>query len=214
MSFAGALNVLRPTLPYYLALTRDGLPRLKPDGFEPHPSLAAPPLALEVARAMFALGGRAAGTAASGHPCRPGQRSSVPGSARRHPDDLPSPWLSGPRRFQLRRNPFTVRRFWNGSSRKPENGGETSEYPWVVACLNPMLSHPGTQSFNSLGFRISLLTFRVRPGCDVKQRLGRHLLFGAVGEVAETFLGQRAVPLPGHGMGILKESVEHSGTSG
>ena len=56
MSFAGALSILRPTLPYYLALTRHGLLRLKTDGFELHPSLAAPPLALEMARTMFALG--------------------------------------------------------------------------------------------------------------------------------------------------------------
>jgi hypothetical protein len=55
MTFAGALSVLRLTLPSYLALTRRGLPRLEPDGFELHPSLAAPPLALEVALAMLAL---------------------------------------------------------------------------------------------------------------------------------------------------------------
>src|SRR5262249_59236521 len=59
MSFAGALNLLRPTLPYYLALTRHGLLRLKPDGFELHPNLAAPPLAQEMARTMFALGASA-----------------------------------------------------------------------------------------------------------------------------------------------------------
>jgi hypothetical protein len=59
MSFAGALSVLRPTLPCYLALTRHGLLRLKPDGFELHPSLAAPRLAREMARAMFALGASA-----------------------------------------------------------------------------------------------------------------------------------------------------------
>jgi len=41
MSYAGAPSVLGPTLPYSLALTRRGLPLLKPDGFEPHPSLAA-----------------------------------------------------------------------------------------------------------------------------------------------------------------------------
>ena len=55
MSLAGALSVLRPTLPYSVALTRRGLPRPKADGFEPHPSLAAPPPALEMARTMLAL---------------------------------------------------------------------------------------------------------------------------------------------------------------
>jgi hypothetical protein len=55
MSFAGSLSVLRPTLPYYLALTRYGLLRLKPDRFELYPSLAVPPLARGMARAMFAL---------------------------------------------------------------------------------------------------------------------------------------------------------------
>jgi hypothetical protein len=34
MSFAGALNTLRPTLPYYLALARYGLLRLHRDRFE------------------------------------------------------------------------------------------------------------------------------------------------------------------------------------
>jgi hypothetical protein len=56
MSFANALSVLRPTLPYYLALTRYGLLRLTRDSFEFHPHSAAPPLALEMARAVFTLG--------------------------------------------------------------------------------------------------------------------------------------------------------------
>jgi hypothetical protein len=56
MNLASALSVLRPTLPYYLALTRHGLLRLKSDGFELHLSLSAPPLALEMARTMFVLG--------------------------------------------------------------------------------------------------------------------------------------------------------------
>ena len=50
MSLANALNVLRPTLPYYLALTKYDLLHLD----EPHP--AAPPLALEMAKAVFTMG--------------------------------------------------------------------------------------------------------------------------------------------------------------
>jgi hypothetical protein len=56
MSFASALSVLRPTLPYYLALTRHGLLRLTRDAFEFYPNPAAPPLAVEMARAVFATG--------------------------------------------------------------------------------------------------------------------------------------------------------------
>ena len=56
MSFANALNVLLPTLPYYLALTRHGLLRITTDRFEFHPSPAAPPLAVEMAAGVFTLG--------------------------------------------------------------------------------------------------------------------------------------------------------------
>jgi hypothetical protein len=56
MSFANALSVLRPTLPYYLALTKYGLLRLTEHSFEFHPHPAAPPLALEMAKAVFTLG--------------------------------------------------------------------------------------------------------------------------------------------------------------
>ena len=56
MSFASALNVLRPTLPYYLALTKYGLLRITEDAFEFHPNPAAPPIALEMARAVFTMG--------------------------------------------------------------------------------------------------------------------------------------------------------------
>jgi hypothetical protein len=59
MSFASALSTLRPTLPYYLALTRYGLLRLTTDRFEFHPSPAAPPLAVEMAAGVFALGASA-----------------------------------------------------------------------------------------------------------------------------------------------------------
>jgi hypothetical protein len=56
MSFANALSVLRPTLPYYLALTKYGLLRLTEHSFEFHPHSAAPPIALEMAKAVFTLG--------------------------------------------------------------------------------------------------------------------------------------------------------------
>ena len=56
MSFANALNVLRPTLPYYVALTKYGLLRLTRDCFEFHPHQAAPPVALEMAKAVFTMG--------------------------------------------------------------------------------------------------------------------------------------------------------------
>jgi hypothetical protein len=56
MSFANALNVLRPTLPYYVALTRYGLLRLTRDRFEFDPNPSAPPVALEMARAVFTMG--------------------------------------------------------------------------------------------------------------------------------------------------------------
>jgi hypothetical protein len=56
MSFASALTVLRPTLPYYVALTKYGLLRLDANKFEFHPHPAAPPLALEMARTVMAMG--------------------------------------------------------------------------------------------------------------------------------------------------------------
>ncbi len=56
MSFASALSVLRPTLLYYVALTKYGLQRITQDRFEYHPNPAAPPIALEMARAVFTAG--------------------------------------------------------------------------------------------------------------------------------------------------------------
>jgi hypothetical protein len=56
MSFATALTVLRPTLPYYIALTKYGLLRITKDSFEFAPHPAAPPIALEMAKAVFTLG--------------------------------------------------------------------------------------------------------------------------------------------------------------
>src|SRR6516162_10225325 len=56
MSFAGALEVLRATLPCYLALTKYGLLRITKDSFEFDPNPAAPPIAVEMAKAVFTLG--------------------------------------------------------------------------------------------------------------------------------------------------------------
>jgi hypothetical protein len=56
MSFASALNLLRPTLPYYLALTRHGLLRITRDPSEYHPDPSAPSIAQEMAKAVFTLG--------------------------------------------------------------------------------------------------------------------------------------------------------------
>jgi hypothetical protein len=56
MSFANALSVLRPTLPYYVALTKYGLLRITKDTFEFDPHPAAPPLAVEMAKAVFTMG--------------------------------------------------------------------------------------------------------------------------------------------------------------
>jgi hypothetical protein len=56
MSFAGALEVLRPTLPYYVALTKYGLLGITKDRYEFHPHPAAPPIALEMAKAVFTMG--------------------------------------------------------------------------------------------------------------------------------------------------------------
>src|SRR4051794_25895308 len=56
MSFASALSVLRPTLPYYLALTKYDLLRINRDAFEFVPHAAAPPIAVEMAKTVFALG--------------------------------------------------------------------------------------------------------------------------------------------------------------
>jgi hypothetical protein len=59
MSFANALNVLRPTLPYYVALTKYGLLQLDAHTFELRPHPAAPPIALEMAKAVFTMGASA-----------------------------------------------------------------------------------------------------------------------------------------------------------
>ena len=59
MSFASALNILHPTLPYYLALTRHGLLRINQHSYEFYPDSAAPPIAVEMARAVFTMGASA-----------------------------------------------------------------------------------------------------------------------------------------------------------
>jgi len=59
MSFASALNLLRSTLPYYIALSKYGLLRITDHSFELHPDLAAPPIALEMAKAVFKMGASA-----------------------------------------------------------------------------------------------------------------------------------------------------------
>jgi hypothetical protein len=56
MSFANALNIQRRTLPYYLALTKYGLLRITKDCFEFEANPAAPPIALEMAKAVFTMG--------------------------------------------------------------------------------------------------------------------------------------------------------------
>ena len=56
MGFATALNLLRPTLPYYIALTKYGLLRITKDCFEFDQHPAAPPIALEMAKAVFTMG--------------------------------------------------------------------------------------------------------------------------------------------------------------
>src|ERR1022692_769134 len=56
MSLASALNLLRPTLPFYIALTKYDILHLDQHTFEYRPHPAAPPLALEMAKAVFAMG--------------------------------------------------------------------------------------------------------------------------------------------------------------
>jgi hypothetical protein len=56
MSLASALNSLRPTLPYYLALTKYDLLHLDATTFQFRPHPKAPLLALEMAMAVFKMG--------------------------------------------------------------------------------------------------------------------------------------------------------------
>jgi hypothetical protein len=50
MSLASALNILRPTLPYYVALHHYSQLRLTSDSFEFDPNPAAPALAVDMAK--------------------------------------------------------------------------------------------------------------------------------------------------------------------
>jgi hypothetical protein len=59
MSFATALSLLRPTLPYYLAVTKFDLLHVNQHSFEFRPNPAAPPLAVEMVRTVFSLGASA-----------------------------------------------------------------------------------------------------------------------------------------------------------
>jgi hypothetical protein len=59
MSLASALNVLRPTLPYYVAVAKYHLLRLDANTFEFHAHPAAPPMALQMASTVIALGASA-----------------------------------------------------------------------------------------------------------------------------------------------------------
>jgi hypothetical protein len=56
MSFASALNILQPTLPYYLAVKQFDLLRITPHRFEFHPHEAAPAIALSMVSTVFQMG--------------------------------------------------------------------------------------------------------------------------------------------------------------
>src|SRR5271165_4388921 len=56
MSLASALNLLRPTLPYYVALAKYDLLHLDASTFEFRPDPKAPALALEMVQAVFTMG--------------------------------------------------------------------------------------------------------------------------------------------------------------
>ena len=59
MSLANALNILRPTLPFYVALTKLDILHLDQHTFEYRPHPAAPQMALDMAKAVFAMGASA-----------------------------------------------------------------------------------------------------------------------------------------------------------
>jgi hypothetical protein len=56
MSFASALSLLQPALPYYLAVARYDLLHVTTHSFEFRPDTKAPALALEMVKAVFAMG--------------------------------------------------------------------------------------------------------------------------------------------------------------
>jgi hypothetical protein len=110
MSLASALNVLRPTLPFYMALTKYDLLHINCDSFELRHHPAAPALALEMVKTVFTMGASSCvesyvmsrmltegpkvfafdstGAEASGHPVGAGERAFVLGDAGRHDDDV------------------------------------------------------------------------------------------------------------------------------
>src|ERR1022692_3862611 len=59
MSLASALNLLRPTMPYYLALAKYDLLHLDANTFEYRPHPGAPELASELAKTVFTMGASA-----------------------------------------------------------------------------------------------------------------------------------------------------------
>jgi hypothetical protein len=56
MSFASAQNIMRPTLPAHVALTKYDLLRLDANTFQFRPHPKAPYLALEMTKTVFTLG--------------------------------------------------------------------------------------------------------------------------------------------------------------
>jgi len=56
MSLANALNLLRPSMPYYMALAKYDLLHLSKNNFEYRPNRAAPQLALEMVQTVMAMG--------------------------------------------------------------------------------------------------------------------------------------------------------------
>jgi len=56
MSFANALSILRPTLPYYLAVKKFDLLHITPNSFEFRPHPAAPALAIQMVQTVLAMG--------------------------------------------------------------------------------------------------------------------------------------------------------------
>ena len=56
MSLVNALNLLRPSLPYYLAVAKYDLLHIGKNNFEYRPNSAAPLLALEMVQAVMQMG--------------------------------------------------------------------------------------------------------------------------------------------------------------
>jgi hypothetical protein len=56
MSFASAMSVLSPMLPYYVAVRKFDLLRITPNSFEFHPHSAAPAIAIQMVGTVFKMG--------------------------------------------------------------------------------------------------------------------------------------------------------------